>query len=318
MKYLVNFLIIAVLLTQQLICHATAESLDGIVAYANKEVITQSELQRQFKIIKAQLSQSGVTLPSDQVLKEKVLNELISQSLELQKAKEIGIKIDDKTLDGALKSIAERNHMTFDQLKETVAQQGVPFSQYREDIRKQITVGKLQQQAVSGMISVTPEEVKHLMTHADQSQNLVYHVEHILVPVAAEDSAKQVATARQQATELFHKLQKSAEFDAGVMGEKVKKETESDDLGWRALNELPELFASKVKGMQVGEVVGPVQAPNGFHILKLVATKPKEGQAALTSQQAQQMVYEKKYNEAVESFVKQLRGASYIKVVGKL
>ena len=68
---------------------------------------------------------------------------------------------------------------------------------------------------------------------------------------------------------------------------------EGGDLGWRKLGEVPSLFVNQVKKMKTKNISQPIKAPNGFHIIKLAATK-HAGSKTLTKNQAQQVFIPKK------------------------
>lgn len=82
--------------------------LDRIVAVANDEIVLESELDQMIRTVEAQLESRGAPLPPSHVLEKQVLDRLIIQSLQLQLADRIGIRVGDDTLNQALQSIAEK------------------------------------------------------------------------------------------------------------------------------------------------------------------------------------------------------------------
>ena len=65
--------------------------------------------------------------------------------------------------------------------------------------------------------------------------------------------------------------------------------------------------------MKKGQVSNIIQAPNGFHVLKLLEIREDET-AKLTQEQVKGMVYKKKIEEKIEPWIKELRSNAYIKI----
>jgi len=65
--------------------------------------------------------------------------------------------------------------------------------------------------------------------------------------------------------------------------------------------------------MQTGDISKPIEAPNGYHILKLVGTHSPSG--APTKEQLQNIAYQMQFQKAVEKWMKEIRKTAYIKVV---
>jgi len=62
-------------------------------------------------------------------------------------------------------------------------------------------------------------------------------------------------------------------------------------------------------------VVGPIQAPNGLHVLKLLETQGAPQKITLTKDQARELVFRKKLKEHAQKLTKELRESAYIKIM---
>ena len=129
----------------------------------------------------------------------------------------------------------------------------------------------------------TPWKVKNA------PENREYHLGDILV------------STKEKAQTIIAKINKGASFTS----------FKSSDLGWRKLADMPAVFVSAVKKMQPKTVVGPIAAPNGFHILKLFAVR--SGSINMTSQEARNIVYQRKINDKLQAWLKKLRETAYVK-----
>lgn len=253
---------------------ALAQPLDSVVAVVNDGVITSSELNAQVEILRQQITEKKMQVPSESALRKQVLQHLIDVDLELQLAKQHNLTIDDSELDEAISKIAVNNKLSLTELREAIVQQGLLWKTYRENIRKEILIGRLQQKAVGNDIKVTPQQVEDYLktsVHQDKSQ-FTFHLQNIVIPLPEEPTSDQLKNARQKAGALLAKIKKGNDFNSIAIAESSGEfALEGGDLGERHLAELPEVFANEVIKMKAGQVVGPLRTGNGFQLIKLVS-----------------------------------------------
>ncbi|MDI1352145.1 MAG: peptidylprolyl isomerase [bacterium] len=249
--------------------------LDKVVAVVNNGVITASELDAQVELTRKQIIAQRTDMPKPSVLRKQVLQHLIDVDLQMQIAKQSGITIDANELDEAIERIATTNHITLSQLREEITKQGISWPQYRKNIRKEMTLARLQQKAVGKDVNVTNEQVEQYFKTENkvvENPNATYHIQNIVIPLDEKPSKEQVKKARAQADKLLLKIKQGADFNT-LTNELSSSEfvLEGGDLGERHLSELPELFAKEVVHLKVGQVSTPLQAANGLQIIKLIA-----------------------------------------------
>jgi peptidyl-prolyl cis-trans isomerase SurA len=183
------------------------ELLDRVAAIVNDGVVLQSELDDQVAIVGERIKQQKLDLPPQNVLRQQVLERLVLQEIQMQRANKAGLKVSDDNLNAALQDVAQRNKLTLAQLPEALAGQGIDYAAYRDDIRKELTLSLLRQRDVLQRIAITPREVdqyidKQAKTPSDKSE---YNISHILIAVPQEASPTLVEQAANKAQELFHK-----------------------------------------------------------------------------------------------------------------
>ena len=251
-----------------------AQPLDKVVAIVNDNVITASELNAQMDVLRKQLEAKNMQLPPENVLRKQVLQHLIDVDLELQLAKNNDISIDSTELDESIAKIAADNHLSLTQLREELAKQGMSWDVYRENIRKEMVISRIQQRSVGKDIVVSSQQVDdYLKTaqHNEKSQQL-FHVANIVIPLPEEPTTAQLSKAREKARALLKKIKQGDDFSTLAIAQSSGEYAlEGGDLGERHLAELPEVFANQVIQMQVGEVAGPIRTGNGLQLIKLIA-----------------------------------------------
>ncbi|MBA2651104.1 MAG: peptidylprolyl isomerase [Tatlockia sp.] len=256
-----------------------AQPLDKVVAIVNDGVITASELDSQVAILKKQLQAKQMQLPTDVVLRKQVLQHLIDVDLQLQLAKHNDITVDGTELNNAIAKIASNNHLTLTQLREEIGKQGLTWRDFRENIRKEILISRVQQKAINTDVSVSADQVEDYLKTSknDEKTKQSFHVQNIVIPLAEEPTTEQLKKASQKANDLLAKIKRGDDFNRLAIAESSGEfALEGGDLGERHLAELPEIFAKQVVNMSVGQVVGPIRTGNGFQLIKLVAISGSE------------------------------------------
>lgn len=257
-----------------------AEPLDKVVAVVNDNVITESELNSQIEILRQQITAKNMALPSEKVLRKQVLQHLIDVDIQLQLAKRNEITIDSTELNEAISKIAENNKISLTRLREEIVKQGLSWEDYRENIRKEMLMNRLQQRAVGKEVVVSSQQVEDYLKTASHKENTnqTYHLQNIVIPLPEEPTTEQLSKAKEKARVLLAKINKGDDFNRMAIAESSGEYAlEGGDLGERHLAELPEIFAQKVIVMKVGDVAGPIRTGNGFQLIKLVAMGGEDG-----------------------------------------
>lgn len=262
-----------------------AQPLDKVVAIVNDGVITASELDAQVRVLKEQLIAKKMQLPPEKILRKQVLQHLIDVDLQLQLAKRNDISVDSTDLNDAIAKIASNNHLTLTQLREELSKQGLSWETFRENVRKEILISRVQQKAVNSEITVTSEQVEDYLKNAKDNDKTpqTYHLQNIVIPLPEEPTTEQLNKARQKASDLLSKIKHGDDFNRLAIAESSGEfALEGGDLGERHLAELPEVFAKRVVRMSVGQVAGPIRTGNGFQLIKLIAVNGGEQRHEVT------------------------------------
>jgi peptidyl-prolyl cis-trans isomerase SurA len=250
----------------------TGEMLDGVAAVVNEGVVLKSELEQQTAAITARAREQGLQLPPPSVLKEQVLERLVLEQIQLQRAERVGIQISDQMLNAAIEQVADENGIPFDQLPAMLAQDGINYGEYRREMRKQLILDQLRRIDVTGRISVAPREIAQCI--ADLEDNVVvnseYDLSHILISVPQSATSEQFAEAETEARYVYQQLEEGADFgELAVRYSDSETGLEGGNLGWRPGDQLPTLFSDVVGSMEAGDYSEPIRAISGYHIVKV-------------------------------------------------
>src|SRR5271163_3975678 len=257
------------------------ELLDRIAAIVNDGLVLRSELDAQMEAVTKRLGEQKVELPSQSVLRQQVLDRLIVQEIQMQRAKHVGLTISDEQLNGALQEIAQRNKIPFDELPTALAAQGVDYKQYRESMRKELTLSTLRQRDVIAHINVSPHELdQYLARQQSAAANDEFNVSHILLSLPQAATPQQLEDITKKADDIAARASKGEDFgQLAIANSNSQTALDGGQLGWRKGSQLPQFVLDLVVTMKPGEVSAPVRTPSGFHIVKL--NERRGGEAAV-------------------------------------
>ncbi|MGA0289187.1 MAG: peptidylprolyl isomerase [Pseudohongiellaceae bacterium] len=268
------------LLTGALIClflalPAAAQQrvlLDKIVAIVDRDVVLQSELNNRLEDIRRTAERDNRELPPPNQLRDEVLETLIMENIQMQFAERASIRYDDDTINRVLGNMAQESGLSFEAYIQALEAQGV-YLQTREQVRQQLTMQELQRGYVNQRITVTDQEIDNFL-NSEMGQEVIsadYLIDHILIPVTSADGPQMRSDKLRYAAELVAQLEEGGsitETRARALTER-RFALDGTNFGWRKLDQLPSLFANAVEPMSVGQIEGPIEAGNGFHIIQL-------------------------------------------------
>ncbi|MEL6869214.1 MAG: peptidylprolyl isomerase [Pseudomonadota bacterium] len=272
---------------------ASGELLDRVVAVVNEGVVLQSELDIQVKTITARFRETGQPMPPADVLRKQILERLIVDRLQLQRAERMGIRVSDEMLNNALADVANRNGIPFEQLPQVMAEQGLAYSVYRQDMREQMIMEQLRQIAVFRRINVTERELEQCLARNAESfgANAEFNLSYILIGVSAAASADEFRAAESKANELYEQLDNGADFAAlAITNSSADNALEGGALDWLAGSQLPTLFVDAVRDMKDGDVSQPVRSGSGFYLIRLNETRGVTGRSEIAQKKVRHIL----------------------------
>jgi len=272
---------------------ASVQPIDGIAAIVDEDVILKTELDRAVNNILSQYAGRENQLPPRDVLQRQVLERLVLVKLQVARAQGTGVRVTDQEVEQAIAGIAQQNRVSPEQLRQQLAREGTPYTDFRNSIRDELLIQRLRQRFAQSRVSVSEAEVDAAMA-AQANQGAQFHLAHILVALPEGATAEQIATA-QKKVEGVKTLIDKGEMDfaaAAVRYSDSPNALEGGDLGWRSVDEIPNAFASMMRNMSPGQVTTPIRGPSGFQLLKLIEVRDasQAGPTMVTQYQARHIL----------------------------
>ncbi|WP_409030191.1 peptidylprolyl isomerase [Janthinobacterium sp. CG_23.3] len=268
---------------------ATGKPIDSIAVVVNDDVITRNELAARIKTVERRMKAQNVALPEQADLQRQLLERMIVERAQMQLAKEMGIRVDDLTLDRAIGRIAEQQKMTLQELRNQMEKEGTTFAAFREEIRSEIVLQRLREREVDAKIQISDAEVDNFMAaeQAAAREQVELNLAQIMVRIPDNASPEQIAARRARAEEVMRQLRTGADFAkmAGTYSEAADA-LKGGEIGWRSPERLPPLFAEQLAKLKPGQVTPIIKSTGAFHILKLVDKRSAaDAQASAAVQQ---------------------------------
>ncbi len=250
----------------------TGEFLDGVAAIVNEGVVLKSQLYRQIDTVTKNAASQGIPLPPMDVLEEQLLERLILTEIQLQRADRIGLSVSDQNLNQAIASIAAQNQVAFEDMPRMLAQDGVNYAQFRQQLREEITVDQLRRIEVGQSINVSEREIEQCV--ADLEGNVVanseYQLSHILLTFNEAASSDEIREVEAMANEIYQQIQDGADFrELAVRHSKGPTALEGGSLGWMQGQQVPTVFTDVLQDMGRGDVSEPIRAASSFHLVRV-------------------------------------------------
>jgi peptidyl-prolyl cis-trans isomerase SurA len=309
-------------LAAALCASAAAEELfvDGIAAQVGSDIVLASEVDRFAAPVEKEMR--AVNAPEDEIVKmrNELLERMIERRLLEQAVRRAEIDATDAEIENAMKGIAEQNGITLEQLQKTVADQGLAFESYREQIRGEIQRQKLLSAVVQSKVRVEESELRDLYTRRFSEQPAggeEYHLRHILVTFEGEGAdAESVACAKAEAA-LGQIRDERRDFAAVAREFSAVNPQYGGDIGWLHESNLAAWMSGAVKPLQGGEMTPVVKSSFGCNVLQVVerrAYKPRTFEQARA--QLYKELFEQRAAEQYQGFISKMREQTYIERKG--
>ena len=201
------------------------------------------------------------------------MDKLINDSLLSQMGQRMGIQISDAQLDQTLNNMAKDDKMTLAQFRQKVIDEGSSYEKYRENVRTELISGEVSRNSVRRRIFVSPQEIDNLLNIMKEqtSNNVEYHLGHILIEFPANASQEDLAAAKTRADRVVELLNDGSDFaKIAITSSGDANALKGGDLGWKNINEMPTLFSELINEKPKDTIVGPIRTGLGFSIVKVL------------------------------------------------
>ena len=252
----------------------TGDFLDGVAAIVNEGVVLKRDYYEQLNVLKQRFAETGTELPPEEIFADQVLERLILEEIQMQRADRYGIPqyVSDQVVNNAIERIAASQGVSFEEWPEFLASQGESYSKFRSDVRKQLILEDLKRADVVREIRVSEREIQQCIL--DLETNVVvnsdWELSHILLSFGENATSGEIEEVETLAEEIYARLQDNADFrELAARYSQGPTALEGGSLGWMQGQQIPSIFTEVLQDMQAGEVAQPFRTATSIHIVKV-------------------------------------------------
>ena len=236
------------------------ETLDRIAVIVDDGILMESQIDIALEEIIKRYDAQNIPKPPINVLREQTIEKLVVEELQLQMAERAGVRISDAELNATVACIASNNGMSLEDFILYLDGEGESYQRLRNNIKKEMTVQRVQRGRVGSSINITDKEFEAFLATDESLKQLEPEllVRQILVKTSSE------------ASEVLEKINTGLDFEILAKEFSISSNaSEGGLMNWRKKSDMPSLFAEGLEGVDVGQVSSPLKSGAGLHILKV-------------------------------------------------
>jgi len=236
------------------------ETLDRIAVIVDDGILMESQIDIALEEIVKRYDAQNIPKPAISVLREQTIEKLVVEELQLQMAERAGVRISDAELNSTVARIASNNGMSLEDFVLYLDGEGESYQRLRDNIKKEMTVQRVQRGRVGSSINITDKEFEAFLATDESLKQLEPEllVRQILVKTSNE------------ANKVLEKINNSFDFETLARELSISSNAlEGGLMNWRKKSDMPSLFAEGLEGVDVGQVSPPLKSGAGYHILKV-------------------------------------------------
>ena len=171
---------------------------------------------------------------------------------------------------------------------------------------------KTQQLVIGPQITITDAQIKQLQEQfAHQHSRQHIHLLDLKFSLPDNATPEQIKAAIRYAQHLRQKAIKNKTSLAQLAKQHASSTVHFTDLGTLTPDQVPELYLPIVAGLSAQQISNPISAPNGVHLIQRLGTPTK----TLPADQTRDILYQRQFNETLETWVDTLRAEAYVKIM---
>jgi peptidyl-prolyl cis-trans isomerase SurA len=296
---------------------------DRIVAIVNDDIVTLSEVEEILGPYAEKVRAYGYVSGKEKEMlfdaRKEIIEQLIDKKLTDQEIEKAGITVSEQEIDSQVEHVKEKNFMTDEEFREGLDREGLTLKKYRQQMKKRIQRQRLLDYKVKSKLVITQDDIKaYYEEHRNQYSEMVeYHLRNIILKVSDFDGEEEKNETRLRMEALRERLKKGESFEmlARLYSESSLADS-GGDLGLFKLAELSQQIRNAIKDLPVGgytDVLSTDQGYQMFFIEDIVKTPGKTFEQA--SSEIEEELYNDRLNEALKSWLDNLRKEAHIKII---
>ena len=148
------------------------ETLDRIAVIVDDGILMESQIDIALEEIVKRYDAQNIPKPAISVLREQTIEKLVVEELQLQMAERAGVRISDAELNSTVARIASNNGMSLEDFILYLDGEGESYQRLRDNIKKEMTVQRVQRGRVGSSINITDKEFEAFLATDESLKQL--------------------------------------------------------------------------------------------------------------------------------------------------
>ena len=283
--------------------------IERVVAVVNDQVITLTELQERAILIRQATHNPNIPL-------KQILNQIIMETIQVQRAKKLGLDVPDEVVEDYIKNFKKDNHLSDQDFERLLKEWGISLDAYKREIKRRILISKLVNLEVKSHVAVPEEDVRE---YYEKNKDKLYllsakaRIADIFLPWGNDKNA-----TMKLAQEIIQKLRLGESFKKlAVLYSKGPNAQNGGDMGWVKKGELVEELDRFIfdPNTRQGEVK-MIQTPQGIHIVKILEKQYRNYVPFdQVKKEIEKKLYQERAQERYKTWLNELVKKAYVKVL---
>lgn len=293
--------------------------MDRVICVVNNDAITLYELDEAEAHYLYESKQTSMTEEARQQLRDRLLQTIIENRIQLQQAEREKITAEDSEVQEQLNDIMKKvNLPSSKEFEDVLKQQGLTLEGLKKRIRDQILVQRVTRRKVALRISVTEQEIDAylLANRAKLETGLTFEARHILFLPGPEEGEAGWETAKKKAEDVYALVKQGQNF--GELAKQYSQDASGKDggsLGTLKRGELTPEIESAILRLNPGESSAPTRSPVGYHLFHLDAKETLSGEALTQARsQIRDILYREKYDVRLKEWIAEIKQRALIEI----
>jgi len=288
---------------------------DGIAAQVGADIVLVSEVMDVVSRTEKRMRAAGAPESEIAKLRAEGLETMIEWRLIEKLVRDTELYATDEEVDQTVGAIAQENGISVDELKESLGAQGMPYDEYRAQMKRELERRKIVNALVANRVHLEESEVKAAYEEQFASQptgGTQLHLRQLVVP-GGEEHGRTTAEACSFVQELRKRIEAGGSFEELAQRYSAVSPQQGGDIGWIHEDTLASWMVQAVAEVEDGGVSPVVELPFGCTLVKVVGRReyePVSYEKAKPTLHAQ--LFEQKLSGEYRQWMETLRDNTYI------
>ena len=157
-----------------------------------------------------------------------------------------------------------------------------------------------------------------LLDERDKALKSTYEETQIQLIFLKKTKDKSDDILRTQIKEIHNKINKNTSF--ATLAKKYSNDETSAKggyTGWIKPQQFNPVITTAISKLKVGEISQPISTKKGYYLIKIIAKRKVAKSSAAEKNEIEQLVFQRKVNEGIQTLINRLRNEGYVKIIEK-